>query len=144
MIKNNFHNDFINSRENNINVKPGHNLFSNEDNSPGVGTYEISRSIEKDNNKLMNKFKNNRVPFNSNSQRFFYDILKRKNQVIDNNAFDFYYPKDKKIIGGLINPESQNKSLNRNELESGSNGPGQYLLDSYFDWNKKSYNIKFA
>ena len=143
-IKNNFHNDFINSRENNINVKPGHNLFSNEDNSPGVGTYEISRSIEKDNNKLINKFTNNKVPFNSNSQRFFYDILKRKNQIIDNNAFDFYYPKDKKIIGGLINPESQNKSLNRNELESGSNGPGQYLLDSYFDWNKKSYNIKFA
>ena len=62
MIKNNFHNDFINSRENNINVKPGHNLFSNEDNSPGVGTYEISRSIEKDNNKLINKFTNNKVP----------------------------------------------------------------------------------
>ena len=143
-IKNNFHNDLVNNRENNINVKTAHNLFFNKNDFPGAGTYEISNSIEKDNNQLINKFKNNKVPFNSNTQRFFYDILKRKNQIIENNNFNFYYPKDKKVIGGLITPESKHNNLKRNELENCSNGPGQYLLDSFFDWNKKSYNIKFA
>ena len=63
---------------------------------------------------------------------------------MENNNFDFYLPKEKKIVGGLINPIAKNKRVNSQLFDNGANGPGQYLLDSFFDWNKKTYNIKYA
>ena len=146
---NNSHYNFIhmkNNRNNNDkdNIKKNDHFFKNEECSPGAGAYEISKSIEKDFEKFQNKYKNNKVPFSSNTQRFYYDNVNKKNQVLENYTFDFYLPKEKKIIGGLINPIGINKKFNSQDLEKGSNGPGQYILDSFFDWNKKTYNIKYA
>ena len=124
--------------------KENDNFFKNEECSPGAGAYEISKSIEKDYQKFKDRYKNNKVPFSSNTQRFYYDNLNNKNQILENNNFDFYLPKEKKIVGGLINPIAMNKRLNSQLFDNGSNGPGQYMLDSFFDWNKKTYNIKYA
>lgn len=141
MSKSNKNND-INKDKHNINQND--NFFKNQECSPGVGTYEITKSIEKDHQKFENKYKNNKIPFSSNEQRFFYDNLNRKNQILENNTFEFYLPKEKKIIGGLINPIGINKKINSQLFENGANGPGQYMLDSFFDWNKKTYNIKYT
>ena len=35
----------------------------------------------------------------------------------------------------------KSKFLDSNQM---LNGPGQYNLDSYYDWNKKSYNVNFV
>ena len=146
---NNSHYNFIhmkNNRNNNDkdNIKKNDHFFKNEECSPGAGAYEISKSIEKDFEKFQNKYKNNKVPFSSNTQRFYYDNVNKKNQMLENYTFDFYLPKEKKIIGGLINPIGINKKFNSQDLEKGANGPGQYMLDSFFDWNKKTFNIKYA
>ncbi len=153
-IKNNKNNNsnynFIHmskKNKNNDNIKDNKendNFFKNEECSPGAGAYEISKSIEKDYQKFKNRYKNNKVPFSSNTQRFYYDNLNNKNQILENNNFEFYLPKEKKIVGGLINPIAMNKRLNSQLFDNGSNGPGQYMLDSFFDWNKKTYNIKYA
>jgi hypothetical protein len=149
LIQNKFNNNFndnskINNNDNIKDNKENDNFFKNEECSPGAGAYEISKSIEKDFEKFQNKYKNNKVPFSSNTQRFYYDNVNKKNQMLENYTFDFYLPKEKKIIGGLINPIGINKKFNSQVLEKGANGPGQYMLDSFFDWNKKTYNIKYA
>ena len=113
--------------------------------SPGVGQYspEIVNSINYQNIKK-GYYNKNRPPFNYNEERFKnYD----NNTVI---AAPGSYNLSRNILKenkrGMepFSVISERKELG-NEGQDVNNevGPGSYDRDSYFDWNKKSFNALF-
>ena len=86
--------------------------------------------------------------FNYGEKRFFE--FKRKYED-DNNVGKYNLSEKEKEITQNIIPFSSSVERNDNRyfLSKGKDnnkqlGPGAYRYDSYFDWNKKSYNILFA
>lgn len=118
--------------------------------SPGVGSYnpEIVLSLGYKVAKNVNKFNNSSAPFNSVEKRFNY-----KNVIgATENVGPGQYYKDnteKKIVQNLIsnsppfNTSAERKYPKEDRNVYCDNGPGSYNLSSYFDWNKKSFNVQF-
>ena len=118
--------------------------------SPCVGDYypEIIKSIEYNVFKEMQNSNDKKPCFNYGEKRFFE--FKRKYED-DNNVGKYNLSEKEKEITQNIVPFSSNVERNDNRyfLSKGKDnnkqlGPGAYRYDSYFDWNKKSYNILFA
>ena len=116
---------------------------------PGVGDYypEIFNSIEF---KIYKNAQNNndkKPCFNCGEQRFFE--FKKKYED-DNHIGKYNLAKNEKEKYQRISPflsqaEKDESKLNNVINKTNSNlGPGTYRYDSYFDWNKKSYNMLFA
>ena len=115
-------------------------------NSPGVGSYNIDiiNSVGYKIAKNVNKFNNSSAPFNSVEKRF------NRNFVIktENLGPGEYYKDDSEknllknqmSISPPFNIGSDRKAAKKIIQD---NGPGSYNLSSYFDWNKKSYNVQF-
>lgn len=112
-------------------------ILKQKETVPSVGQYhpELINSIEYKINK--NK-KNNAAPFESCNVRFknlkedfpnvgpgAYNLVKNYNVKTEKTPF---------LVGAKkeLNPKCDSDV-----------GPGDYIFDSYFDWNKKSYNILF-
>ena len=113
--------------------------------SPGVGQYspEIVNSINYQNIKK-GYYNKNRPPFNYNEERF-------KNY--DNNT-DIAAPGSYNLSRNILKENkrgmepfsviSERKELgNEGQDINYEVGPGSYDRDSYFDWNKKSFNALF-
>lgn len=119
-------------------------------NSPGVGTYnnDIINSVGYRVAKHVNKFNHSSAPFNSVEKRF-----KKNNLVLhtENLGPGKYYKDDseKNILRNQMNNSppfnigSDRKISNMEKAKIQENGPGSYNLSSYFDWNKKSFNVQF-
>ena len=58
----------------------------------------------------------------------------------------FYYTNKEFKIKQIIPPfhSSENRTLTFHSFLKNRVGPGQYKRDSYFDWNKKSFNINYV
>jgi len=117
---------------------------------PSVGQYnsDILFSLGYKVAKNVNKFNNVNAPFNSVEKRF---LNFNKKTAADNVGPGQYY-KDKQINmrNTVSNSPPFNTSADRtggNQLYNlytvGNTGPGSYNMSSYFDWNKKSYNIQY-
>jgi len=118
--------------------------------SPGVGSYnpDIVLSLGYKVAKNVNKFNNSSAPFNSVERRFNYKVAAG---AAENVGPGQYYKdnSEKKIVQNLLNNSPPfNTSADRNYPNEdrniySNNGPGSYNLSSYFDWNKKSFNVEF-
>jgi hypothetical protein len=116
--------------------------------SPGVGSYDsdIISSLSYNVAKNVNKFNTSSAPFNSVQKRFKNNSLSDASHLGPGK----YYNDDsnKKILKNQLNNSppfnigSERKILNEKEFVV-DNGPGSYNLSSYFDWNKKSFNVQF-
>ena len=122
-------------------------LISEKNKSPSVGLYspEKKNSIDYENQKLKDK----KTIFNSYGFGSTVDRVKLLNNKKEDKVDQIYnldYPKVK--FGQQIAPflysterkESENFILKDNNTKI---GPGSYKADSYFDWNKKSYNLLY-
>jgi len=124
--------------------------FNGNTNSPPVGSYspEIVTSVGYKVARNVNKFNNSSAPFNIIEKRF-NDL--RKNDTSENVGPGYYYRDsiEKKILHNLhrnsppFNTSAERKYPNDNKYVYSDNGPGSYHLSSYFDWNKKSFNVQF-
>lgn len=107
---------------------------------PGVGQYhpETVNSIEYQVRSNANKKKN--VPFDSNNIRF--KLEKKENPNVGPGAYSLR----KEIVKGNESIVPFGVGSNRKELNQCDNdiGPGDYVSDSYFNWNKKSFNVLFV
>ncbi len=125
-------------------------LYYDKHSHPGVGDYfpELRSSIEYNLYKKLENVNDKKPCFNYAEKRFFE--FKRKyedqNQVGKYNLFEKEKEMMQKMIPFSSNVERGGKNFfipkeqrNRKHL-----GPGKYRYDSYFDWNKKTYNILFA
>lgn len=131
-------------------------MFKTES-TPPIGSYNLEKvqSIEGDLSKVKN---NKKIPFGVASTRFIYKNRNNnpnigpgtyinqenlKNQTISsknykNIPFNSTTTRDD-VLG------ETHTTHNPNELRLKSeNGPGTYKIDSYYDWNKKSYNIQYV
>ena len=107
---------------------------------PGVGQYhpETVNSIEYQVKSNVSKKKN--VPFDSNNMRF--KLEKKENPNVGPGAYSLR--KDMVNEGESLIPfgvGSRRKDLNQCDNDI---GPGDYVSDSYFNWNKKSFNVLFV
>ena len=97
-------------------------------------------SIDYNNQKKKLKQANNKeVAFNSGKS-------KKVDKVEMSNLGPGYYYKEKKTVCKQMFPpfnQSDRKWKNQYVGEF-LTGPGQYNTDSYFNWNKKTYNINFV
>ena len=137
---NNFYKNPIFSIYNNIN-KPNnlHNLTSKKDVIPPIGLYNPDMIYTIDYNvKKKNKDNNGKIAFDSG-------VPKEKKEEKSSLGPGYYY-REKKIIKKQIMPPFNQGDIKSKYLDSNQmlNGPGQYNLDSYYDWNKKSYNVNFV
>ncbi len=48
------------------------------------------------------------------------------------------------FLSGIDRDKDGDTLFKINDRKSSIRGPGSYRYDSYFDWNKKSYNVLFA
>jgi len=117
---------------------------------PGVGTYnpDIVSSLSYKIAKNVNKFNNSSAPFSSVEKRF----NSKTHVTATENVGPGQYYKDnseKKILQNLLsnsppfNTSADRKYPNEEYVSYAENGPGSYNLSSYFDWNKKSFNVQF-
>ena len=116
--------------------------------APPIGLYnpDMIFTIDYKNKKKVFETKNNKVAFDSTYNK------KKKNKKIESyyniNIGPGYYYHEK--INTNLRPSPQfrlheNESKKKWFTNSNSNiGPGQYDLNNYFDWNKKSFNINFV
>ena len=125
-------------------------LYYNKHRQPCVGEYypEINDSIEYNNFKITENYNNGKKPcFNYAEKRFFEPKRKYEDE---NQVGKYNITFKEKEIKQKMTPFSSN--VERNGVENfipkdkdkKQTGPGAYRYDSYFDWNKKSYNILFA
>lgn len=116
--------------------------------SPGVGDYNIDivDSVGYKIAKNVNKFNHSSAPFNSVEKRF-----KKYSLDLNSNIGPGKYHKDDSSKNLLkkqmhnsppFNIGSERKIITE-KINTVDNGPGAYNLSSYFDWNKKSFNVQF-
>lgn len=109
---------------------------------PPVGQYnpDMIFSINYNNQKKKIKQANNKdVAFNSGKSK------KGDKIELDNLGPGYYYHEKKKISKQMYPPFNQSDRKWKNQyVGEFITGPGQYNIDSYFNWNKKSYNINFV
>jgi hypothetical protein len=138
---NNFYKNPIFSIYNNTFYKPNkiQNIKPNKDVIPPIGLYNPDMIYTIDYNiKKKNKDNNGKIAFDSG-------VSKEKKEEKSSLGPGYYY-REKKIIKKQIMPPFNQGDIKSKFLDSNQilNGPGQYNLDSYYDWNKKSYNVNFV
>ena len=125
------------------------NSISNEikEDIPPIGIYnpEIINSIDYKIRKRAYETRNKNVAFSST----FNNKKKRKKNIIidcqNSNIGPGYYYHEKKRQDNKLSPVFHLPEFKRNNSSINiMNGPGEYNLDSYNNWNKKSFNINFV
>lgn len=113
---------------------------------PPVGSYNPDKTTSIQYNSMISN--------NMFSLKFapFWSLEKRFNNIKDNNINNLgpgYYYKDNKLKLNQIKApfnsiENKITLIDNSQLNSNSNlGPGHYDVSSFYEWNKKSFNIKF-
>jgi hypothetical protein len=121
----------------------------NKEKRPDFNLYQNDKYINIIQNNIRNKqnpFTSEHMPFSSGSKRFKMS----KSQSCEDlgpGRYDIYkYEKKPGKIEPIIAPFSTNeerKPTYLGNIENNKLSPGSYNLDSYFDWNKKSFNALF-
>lgn len=117
------------------------NSTSNKGYIPAVGQYnpELIYTIDYKIKKKKNKTYSEDIAFNSG-------LSKGKNDLKKSNLGPGYYYKEKKLeVKQLIPPFNQGEMRKMGFVGKGKKiGPGDYNFDSYFDWNKKTFNVNYV
>lgn len=113
-------------------------LKKNRDIQPPVGTYDPQKTftIAYNAKKKANEKKFENIAFNTHKEP------KNKKNIKSNIGPGFYY-KEKPIHQKQIYPPFHQSDIKFRTQEGIEIGPGQYDPRSYFDWNKKTYNLSF-
>ena len=113
-------------------------LKENRDIQPAVGTYDPQKifTIGYNAKKKANEKKFDNIAFNTHKER------KPKKNEQSNIGPGFYY-REKPINKKQVFPPFHQSDIKFRNAEGIEIGPGQYDSRSYFDWNKKTYNVSF-
>ena len=120
-------------------------LYYEKHKQPSIGDYypEFRNSIEYNLYKNIFNYNDKKPSFNTAEKRFF----EFKKKFEDENYIGKYNigGKEKEYTQKIIPfSSSVEKGGLKNITKDNSIGPGAYRYDSYFDWNKKTYNMLFA
>ena len=114
---------------------------------PTIGQYAVEKiNTIATNTKKSISVSKNQPGFGSSFKRFYIF----KNQINENNGVGNYnlkYPDSKAYQqnAAFLGSAGRNDidDIKKKNIINPISGPGSYKKDSYFDWNKKSYNILF-
>ena len=114
---------------------------------PTIGQYAVEKiNTIATNTKKSISVSKNQPGFGSSFKRFYIF----KNQINENNGVGNYnlkYPDSKAYQqnAAFLGSAGRNDidDMKKKNIINPISGPGSYKKDSYFDWNKKSYNILF-
>ena len=124
-------------------------------NGPDFGTYDADKiyTIAYNNKKKAKNQKENNeklnIAFDSHNSKMNlpdYDLNNKtrfKDKEIRSNIGPGFYYKEKTVEVKQIYPPFHDSAMKYQENQPLQIGPGYYDPTSYFDWNKKSYNITF-
>ena len=116
-------------------------IFSENHKQPGVWNYypEMVNSI---NYKIYKESNNGgkKPGFISGEKRFFEPKYKYE---VENQVGKYNLLFKEKEFNQQISPFGSRAEKSDNKIKPKSLGPGAYRYDSYFDWNKKSFNMLF-
>ena len=149
-------------KKKNVNPTPGPGLYNPEKIKSHINTKKII--MTKDYNNEIFTYKNdlnydlNTIAYenykksssiNLNASVFFRTNPPLKKSHSSENIKSspgFYYTNKEYKIKQIIPPfhSSENRALTFHSFLKNRVGPGQYKRDSYFDWNKKSFNINYV
>lgn len=120
-----------------------------KDSTPPLGSYHTERfnTIQGE----LEKQKVNKIPFGILSKRFNYKVSKNSvgpgSYVSQSGSIKQFNCKVIPFNSLSYRPfELKSQTIKRNPIETRvlcELGPGKYKTESYFDWNKKSFNIKY-
>jgi hypothetical protein len=105
---------------------------------PGVGSYDPDKilSVGYKVAQKTNQYQSAIAPFSSMQRRF--------EEFKNDNIGPGQYYKEKKVdIGQVYPPFRVGDRKDREDIKQPVPGPSDYSKSSYFDWNKKSYNILY-
>ena len=108
---------------------------------PSIWQYspEKYNSIEHDNKKFMKKYLRNKLHSIENEK-----IIKNKKQNKNEELSNHSEPKIEIQKAPFLTGSERSEFIKMEKKEINYDvGPGSYNSDSYFDWNKKSYNLLF-
>lgn len=110
---------------------------------PAVGTYEPEKifTMAHGVSQKSNAYQSVIAPFSSMQKRFDTNL----NKSVENIGPGMYYKEKKPAQMQIFPPfKSGADRSNHSSLQSPAKpGPGEYNQNSYFDWNKKSFNILY-
>ena len=124
-------------------------------NGPDFGTYDADKiyTISYNNKKKAKNQKENNeklnIAFDSHNSKMnlpdydFSNKTRFNNKEIRSNIGPGFYYKEKNVEVKQIYPPFHDSAMKYQENQKLEIGPGYYDPSSYFDWNKKSYNITF-
>ena len=130
-------------------------MKKNVSNGPDFGTYDADKiyTIAYNNKKKAKNQKENNeklnIAFDSHNSKMnlpdydFSNKTRFNNKEIRSNIGPGFYYKEKNVEVKQIYPPFHDSAMKYQENQTLEIGPGYYDPSSYFDWNKKSYNITF-
>ena len=151
--------EFKNNIENNLNLQ--HSLRNKEEHDKKMMLEKYKKKLKKlerkvirldykdtEEYRLRKQFMNSsnifRPPFNSAEPKFKPEKIKDETNIVLNEDI-YFYPK--KEINHLKIPflsrakRASNETINSKSMKKV--GPGSYEQKSFFDWNKKSFNVQY-
>lgn len=120
-------------------------INENKEEVPSVGTYNPDKIFSID-YKISKQSR--QTPFSSLSKRFnehkqsdigpgyYYRNMSMSKEILSQNQKNAPFLSNQKRI-------NEEGSQEKGKVKESNVGPGYYNLNSYFDWNKKSYNVQF-
>jgi hypothetical protein len=112
---------------------------------PPIGTYNPDHIMNLDYKVAKNCAKNSLVeaPFNITKTRPRFDYFERNRNVSCNLGPGIYFKESFKDEKQIRNPFNNGDFRFKETKLKYETGPGQYNSNSYFDWNKKTFNILY-
>lgn len=113
---------------------------------PPIGTYNPDQVLNLDYKIAKNCAKSSLVeaPFNITKTRPRFDYFEKNRGVSCNLGPGVYYKENSKAERQIKNPFNNGDLRFRDSKPKYETSPGQYNSNSYFDWNRKTFNILYV
>ena len=127
-------------------------IYKEKENKPDFNTYQNQQMIDIIQTNIKNKinpFADQKFPFMHGEERFKKNKNLLSNVNLGPGKYDIYKYDDLRIgkkvsMGKFPFNSNEEKKMSYLSRSNSDLSPGEYNLDSYFDWNKKSFNVMFV
>ena len=131
----------------NLNNSIKKKILGNEEKKPDFNYYQNDKFLNNLQNNIesrINKYQNKIAPFSSMEKRFNEQLINSCD--LGPGKYDFQsFTNQRYSASNLFKPPFNSNSERdfNNNINNDIIGPGRYDSDNYFNWNKKSFNIRF-
>ena len=121
-------------------------LGKNEEKKPDFNYYQNNKFLNNLQNNIesrINKYQNKIAPFSSMEKRFNNEQLLNSCDLGPGKYNIQSFTNQRYSANNIFKPPFNSSSERDFSVNDNNIGPGRYDCDNYFNWNKKSFNIRF-